>query len=296
MNDFDQPPQASLDDTDAGLAVAPALPLPPPDPYASLPPDLRVPWSGIDLAIFLLIYLGINFILGLAVFGGAGIVLHKSLTTLQNDSVLFPAIAVIAQVLISAATIIYFWILVRIRRSKSPVQPPEGFWRTMGFRPLAQSGSAATRVLLCLLGGVVLSIIISVFSSFAGKQPPTPIDTLFQSRTAIVLLMGFGILVAPLVEEMMFRGFLYLVVARRFGMFAGIMFTGILFGLFHALQLWGAWPLIALLMGVGIAFTWVRARTHSVTASLLMHIAYNSTLFVALLYQTKGLTDLSHIR
>jgi hypothetical protein len=296
MNDFDQPPQASLDDTDAGLVAAPVPVLPPPDPYAALPLDLRVPWNGADLGLFLIIYLGINFILGLVVFGGAAVVLHKSLTALQNDPVLFPAVAVVTQVLISAATIIYFWVLVRIRRSKSSIQPPEGFWRTMGFRQLGPAGTTSSRILLCLLGGVGLSIIISIFSGLAGKQPPTPIDNLFQSRTAIILLMGFGILVAPLVEEMMFRGFLYPVVARSFGVVAGVLFTGILFGSFHALQLWGAWPLVALLMGVGIVFTWVRARTHSVSASLLMHIAYNSTLFVALLVQTKGLKDLSHIR
>ncbi len=292
MNEFDQTPQAAQD---ANSAIAPAPPLPPPDPYAALPPDLRVPWSGADLGLFLLIYLGINFVLGLVAFFVGAAAFHMTLDKLKNDPVAFPLIAIITQVLISVATILYFWILVRIRRPRSIVQPHEGFWRTMGFRPLGQTGTSPANVLFCLLGGVGVSLAVSEVTRFLGKQPPTPFEDLFQSRPALIMLIFFGVLVAPLVEELMFRGFLYPVVARRFGMVASVLFTGMLFGLFHALQLWGAWGLVALLVGVGIVFTWVRARTQTVLASLLMHVAYNSTLFVGLLIQTKWLTDLSNI-
>jgi hypothetical protein len=43
-----------------------------------------------------------------------------------------------------------------------------------------------------------------------------------------------SVLVAPLVEETVFRGFLYPVIARRLGIAAGIAITGTLFGLMHA--------------------------------------------------------------
>jgi hypothetical protein len=94
------------------------------------------------------------------------------------------------------------------------------------------------------------------------------------------------------VEEMMFRGFLYPVAARSFGVVWGVLGTGFLFGAFHALQLWGAWGQVALLMGVGIVLTWVRARSNSVLASFLIHIAYNSTLFLGLLISTHGLRNM----
>jgi membrane protease YdiL (CAAX protease family) len=104
------------------------------------------------------------------------------------------------------------------------------------------------------------------------------------------MLMAFGILLAPVVEEMMFRGFLYPVVARRFGIVTGIMTTGILFGAFHAMQLWGAWEQIALLGLVGIVLTWVRARSHTIVASYIIHVAYNSTLFAGVILATHGLS------
>jgi membrane protease YdiL (CAAX protease family) len=292
MNSFDQPPQVTHE-----MGIAPeVIPAPPPlDPYAAFPPDLRVPWTGADLWIFLVIYIGINFVLGIVVLIGGAAVIHKPFTELTKDPVAFPVIAVLTQVVISIATIIYFWILVRIKRSQSPAQPHEGFWRTMGFRPLGPAGTTLGRVLLCLLAGTVVSVAVAYSSSLMGKQPTTQMDSLFQTRIALILLMCFGVLVAPLVEEMMFRGFIYPVVARRFGIIASVLFTGILFGSFHALQLWPAKGLILILMGVGIVFTWVRARAQTVVASLLMHIAYNGTIFAALLVQTKWLTDFSHI-
>jgi len=293
MDPFDHNPETQPD-ANIGLSSEP-LP-PPPDPYAALPPDLRVPWKGADLAVFILVYAGMTVVLGTAPFFVTALALHKSFDALKNDSVLFPAIAVISQVLISAGTIFYFWILIRVRRALSPQQPPEGFWRTIGFRPLGASGTTAGQVFLCLLAGFGLSMAVTATSLFIGKHTPTPFDEAFQTRIALISLILYGILMAPLVEEMMFRGFLYPVVARRFGIVTGVLFTGILFGLFHALQLWGAWALVVLLMGVGVALTWVRARTRSVLASFLMHVAYNSTLFVGLLIQTKGLTDLTHIR
>ncbi len=80
-------------------------------------------------------------------------------------------------------------------------------------------------------------------------------------RASALCLFGvLGVLVAPLVEETIFRGFLYPVIARRLGIAAGIAITGTLFGLMHAAQLWGGWGQIALLIFVGVVLTWVRAR------------------------------------
>ena len=50
-----------------------------------------------------------------------------------------------------------------------------------------------------------------------------------------------GVLLAPVLEETIFRGYIYPVVARSFGINAGILVTGTLFGLLHASQLWGGW-------------------------------------------------------
>ena len=97
-----------------------------------------------------------------------------------------------------------------------------------------------------------------------------------KARVSILLFGILGVLVAPLVEETIFRGFLYPVIARQLGTIAGVAITGTLFGLMHAAQLWGGWGQIALLILVGIVLTWVRARTGSVAASFFVHLGYNS--------------------
>ena len=98
-----------------------------------------------------------------------------------------------------------------------------------------------------------------------------------------------GILIAPLTEETLFRGCIYPVIARTFGMPAGIVVTGMLFGLAHSPQLAGAWKQVALVTIVGIVLTYIRARTGNVLASFCVHVGYNSLLFGTFFIVTRGL-------
>ena len=65
-----------------------------------------------------------------------------------------------------------------------------------------------------------------------------------------------------------------------------------LFRSLHAAQLWGGWGQIALLVVVGIIFTYVRAVTRTVFASYLLHVSYNSFLFIAYAISTHGFRHL----
>ena len=97
-----------------------------------------------------------------------------------------------------------------------------------------------------------------------------------------------AVLIAPLVEETLFRGYLYPVIARSFGIGAGVIVTGMIFGLLHAGQLLGGWWQIALMVTVGIVFTLARALSRTVVASYVLHISYNSLQVIALLIDTHG--------
>jgi len=130
-------------------------------------------------------------------------------------------------------------------------------------------------------------------SSFLYKTTKElPIEALYSTRRGLEYVMAFGILVAPLVEETVFRGFVYPVLARRFGIFLGITLTGALFGLVHMPQLWGGWGQIATLLVVGIVLTAARAAGHSVLASYLMHLGYNGFLFAGIFMTPEALRTL----
>jgi uncharacterized protein len=134
----------------------------------------------------------------------------------------------------------------------------------------------------------MLAILVTLSSAAFKSNTKMPIEQFFQDRRSALLLMSLGVLLAPVLEETIFRGYLYPIVARSFGVNAGIVVTGTLFGLLHASQLWGGWAQIALLVVVGIVFTYARARTHTIVASYLLHVSYNSFLFLGFLVASHG--------
>ena len=101
---------------------------------------------------------------------------------------------------------------------------------------------------------------------------------------SITLLVIFGVLVAPVVEEMLFRGFIFSVVDRSLGAAAAVVSTSLLFSLPHGVQYGWRWQNLLLLTAVGVAFGAGRAWTGSVRPSALMHASYNATLFAGLLF------------
>jgi membrane protease YdiL (CAAX protease family) len=119
-----------------------------------------------------------------------------------------------------------------------------------------------------------------------------PIEELFKFKQTAMLFVVMAVLVAPFAEETIFRGYLYPMFARWFGVAPSIILTGVLFGLMHGPQLGGAKSLIAVMSLVGICLTLIRARTGSVFASYLMHLGYNSLIGVSLILATHGFTKM----
>lgn len=73
-----------------------------------------------------------------------------------------------------------------------------------------------------------------------------------------------------------------------------IAITGFLFGMLHAAQLGWSWAAVLILVLVGVALTAVRAKTGSLSASWLVHCAYNGTLFAATYVTTQGFHHFPH--
>jgi len=109
-----------------------------------------------------------------------------------------------------------------------------------------------------------------------------PITEYFKDRPSALLLAAFGILVAPLMEELLFRGFLYPALARWTGSFISIVVTASAFTLLHGAQLGYSWAPLLLIFIVGVALTVTRVVTRSVATCVIVHMTYN----FALLFQT----------
>jgi len=234
------------------------------------------------LIYLLLFYFVAGELLALAVAIAAAIAFGIPFSELQDLAGPGASVAVVSQALLSFATVAFLYVIVRVRTGAP-------FWPAVGWRPFHGMTSRAATTVRYVVLGFALALVVSGASQYLDTGKTLPMEELFRNRQTVVMLMVLGILVAPFVEETLFRGCLYPVIARRFGLPAGVIVTGIVFGLAHAPQLWGGWGQIALLMGVGMVLTYIRARAGTVAASYLVHVSYNSILFAGLFFATGGL-------
>lgn len=154
------------------------------------------------------------------------------------------------------------------------------FWKTVGWN--FPAGAAVGYLTL----GLSLAILVGLTSKLLPIPKSLPIDNYFTDATGAYLMALFGITFAPLVEELFFRGFLYPVIARAWGVGASVGITALCFALIHEAQLAHAWAPLLLLWFVGLVLTAVRAWTKSVGASFCVHVGYNFTLFALMFIAT----------
>jgi uncharacterized protein len=248
--------------------AASVMPQSPGAAASALPQDLRAPWDWLDLLLLAILALAGSLLLGLLlslVFALLG-VSPAQLRASPSKTGLF---TIVRQALLFLVLIGYLTAQIRVS-FRAP------FWRTIGWRPFEIGKSPrAVRYFGFVAGGFLLAALVQIVSVAYGSRAKVPMQALFQDRRTALLLLLMAVFVAPVIEETIFRGYIYPVVARKFGVAVGVVATGTLFGLLHAPQLRGAWVQIGLLVIVGIIFTYARAVTRTVLASYLLHVSYN---------------------
>lgn len=164
---------------------------------------------------------------------------------------------------------------------------------------------------------VLLGLAMGAIVAFAGdylpmpKNPPITQD-MMGSPAGAWLMLVFGITAAPLLEELAFRGFIlpgFLNAFRWFsdhsaipegaakfiGIPVSILLTSIAFAFMHSPQVSHAWGPLLLIGLVSVVLCIIRLTMNSVMASVLVHAAYNFTLFAGVLYQTGGFRHLERL-
>jgi membrane protease YdiL (CAAX protease family) len=91
----------------------------------------------------------------------------------------------------------------------------------------------------------------------------------------------YGIALAPVAEELFFRGYLQPVLQYKAGKWKGLIVTALLFSAAHSLKIFilqeaSPWFLIVAFV-LGIVYGFVRYKTGSVYNAMLSHAAYNIT-------------------
>jgi len=143
--------------------------------------------------------------------------------------------------------------------------------------------------------GFVLSLALQGLAHLLPIPKNLPIDSFFRTPAEAWALTIFGITMAPVMEEFLFRAFLYPVLKRHLGLAAAVLLTALGFSLLHGSQLRFAWGPLVVIFLVGLVLTIVRAQKNSVAASLLMHVAYNGTISALMFVATDGFRHLEKL-
>jgi len=150
-------------------------------------------------------------------------------------------------------------------------QHQQPFWKSLGWKK-----PTARQVAGYLLGGGGLAIAVSLALAMWPDARAFPLEGLFNSRTASYAIGAFAISVAPVVEELVFRGLLFAIFERAVGMRFAVIATAVLFAGLHVQEYWPAWHHMIMILVVGMVFSLARGMTGSLAPSIILHIGYNA--------------------
>jgi hypothetical protein len=218
------------------------------------------PWTGWDVLVLAVLSL---VAIGFGVIGTA--VLLRART---------PLVIVVGQVLGYLIVLLLMYMVLQSRSGGHAAQALRWNWPDQWSH--------------YVLAGIGLHLCLVPFELVIPMPKHLPLDEFFKTARDAYLLAGFGILIAPLFEEIFFRGFLYPVLTRRFGVWPSVVLTSFAFVAIHTPQLRFSWGPVLIIFLVGLTLTIVRAKKNSVACTVLMHMAYNATIFVFAFVATGG--------
>ena len=207
-------------------------------------PDYSVPWTILDtwIAVGLLVVLNIGFLVFAAIFRwedlfqNAGIVLAEMLY-------LVPVILILA------------W-----RRAS---------WKRLGFSKF----DSLTMGLGCglLVAGYIFILLHNLILMVLGVDTQgEEILKLFSELESPVWFFVTGVVAAPLVEEIFFRGFLFQGFRQRYGWVAAMLISAFIFAAAH-------FDLVAFIPTflLGAVFAYIYHRSNSVWPGIILHFLVN---------------------
>jgi membrane protease YdiL (CAAX protease family) len=167
--------------------------------------------------------------------------------------------------------------LLKLRRGLTPREAG----LTRNGQPLGQL--AATGIVLGMLTTLPIAVLFAVRSVApfgAGLDAwwtydERPVDTAFWIR-----LLGTSILIPPLVEEILFRGYLRVRLIEAYGVMGGVVLTALVFALSHTRYLAPDTMLLAFLLCIAfssLAWTYLAQASGSIIPPLVAHAVGNGT-------------------
>ena len=254
------------------MSGEPIQPPVPPETAPPAPPQRDPFWSYSDLALFL----GLTFPILLMSWGvvrGAMALFH-----LPNTSSAAEALS---------EQFVFYVLLFLALRMIFLVEYDRPLWRSLAWLPVRLP------ILTIVMLGILTALGV-VLASYLLRTPDVanPMTEMMREPRSLILMAIFGVTLAPICEELAFRGFLQPLLVRSLGVAPGIALAGAAFGMLHFHEYGNSWRHAVVITLAGVSFGAMRQITNSTKASAIMHSAYNGFLFLALFAQRQ---DLPHL-
>ena len=123
---------------------------------------------------------------------------------------------------------------------------------------------------------MLMSVVAHLATRFVPSTGTAPIETFVREPSGTLSFATLAVL-APIAEELFFRGFVY-GTALRFGRVVAFALAALLFAGAHAPQAWGGWGALSAVVAAGVGLTALRAWSGSIAVPVAAHLLYNAAL------------------
>jgi len=196
-------------------------------------------------------------------------------STVPDPSLQFRPRNLLANLLLTAFVVLVIVSLLQFRGFD--IGALAGFFRIGFFRALG------TGAMLLFFAYPLIGLSEAINQRFfgGGSSKQSIVEFFSGSRTIKerIMIIVFAVAIAPVVEEFVFRFFIYGVLKRYFGILLGVILSALLFAAAHA-HFPSFVPLFALGSCFAIAYEW----SGSILVSMTMHSLFNSLTLTALAF------------
>jgi membrane protease YdiL (CAAX protease family) len=156
---------------------------------------------------------------------------------------------------------------------------PRALWRGLGLHRFPRSTwwMAPVATVGAYTGVVAYSLLAEAYGLDALVPESTVPWEITREASTLALAGAAAVVGAPVAEELLFRGYVFGGLARRWGFWPAALLSGAIFSANHLdpgsfLPFWG----------VGVLLAWLFWRTGSLWASIVMHLCFNAVSFALL--------------
>lgn len=217
----------------------------------------QIKWKFSDSLISLLIFIPLLLALLIPLALLLGISSIPIPTTLENINTWSILVSYLLQVGVMFALVWFF--AIKLRRAR---------WSELGLRPYGIFRSlllAVVAFILTFISNIIYGLIASRFVSMEDLQSRV-LKAILSGKVSLALLIPIVILIAPVVEEIFFRGFIYPAFRKKMGVAWGILLSSLVFALFH-FEPYQIPPLLV----IGAILAFIYERTRSLVPAIVLH-------------------------